>query len=864
MLSKLRNKKVLLGMVLTILFCSLNLISYTYTNQPSSNASLTNAPSEGNCTSCHGGGGIISSGNSWKTITLTANGGALEYFPDSNFNMVLIADISGITKYGYQITAIDSSTSKTIGTLTVTNSTRTTKFTNSIGGSTRQYISHKSAGTAAQNSNEITVNFDFKAPSTLVKVIKFYVVVNATNSDGSDNGDAIYAKTFSMRPSSQLPTAKISVSNTTICQGDTLFAKVNGTNIVSDNWIVFNGSNIVDTSTAATPYFIMNNAGTFKLKYVGTNTKGLVQDSVVIKVNNKPTISIAANPTNTSICSTDSVTLTATASNGSSLDWTTGSTANPIVVKTTGDYYVKATLNGCVDSSNTISVSVSQKLPAPTLNCGNTTLSSINYTWQTVNGATGYEVSENKGNSWIQPSSGSTGTSHTRTGLTQNTNYMLWVRATDNAPCNLGIVDSISCNTTNCNAIAYQVKFDSILCAGVNDTIDFNVTSSNNFSILFNGSYTSNTRYIMNANNDSTYNFEIIDSNQLACSSKKVSITILRSLVNLSAAIQGSGACAGVSQTFLATAGFSNYIFKDKQGNVLQNGSSNSYSTSSGAIITAGMDVVASNSLGCQGNASAASGNVFATPTFSASIKGNGACEGASQTFEATAGLANYLFKDKQGNVLQNSSANTFATSNKTIILAGVDIIVTNASGCNASGSAVGGTVLAAPVASFTASLVSKASFQFKTTSAVSINSVWDFGDGKTDTTNKKTITHVYTSSGKFTVKLTEGTAGCSDDTSMQVDAGNVGIGTLGETLFSVYPNPVENILVVDFSSFVGQPTSLELIDMSGQRKIYLTESQLVKNSLLEIATDDLPSGVYIIKIGTLTNGSGYQKVLKY
>jgi PKD repeat protein len=779
MKQNLLNKKIKLSILLTLAFSMINLISYTYSNNTPP-VSLTNAPSEGNCTSCHGGNALVSSGNQWNNITLTANGGALEYFPDSSFNMLLTADISGITKYGFEVTVLDSVTNKAIGTMTVTNSTTTSKSTNNVNGAAREYIMHKPAGTAAQNANQITWDFKFKAPSTMPKAIKFYVTVNATNSNGGSSGDEIYAKVFTMRPSPLLPKTKVSVSNATICSGDTLFCSSQSTNVTNYQWYVLNGNTKKDSATASNPYFIINTAATYKIKLTGSNNKGSIADSTTVKVNQKPSVSITPSKSNTNICSTDSVVLTSNATAGSSIFWNNGATTNAITVKTSGSFYAQAILNGCKDSSSAVAVNVSQKLSAPTLNCGNTTLNSITYTWQSVNGATGYEVSENGGNTWIQPSGNN---SHTRSGLSSNTSYKLWVKALDNAPCNDGIIDSISCITNNCNATSYKVSFDSMLCEGVNDTIRFNITSTNSFAILFNNIYSTNTEYIVNANTDSIYSFELIDSNQLTCTSTKVQIPVKRSIMS---------------------------------------------------------GITASNI-------------------------GSGSCEGVSQSFQATGGFAKYIFKDKQGNVLQNSSSNIYNTSDKNIITAGVDVTVLNSFGCSKNIAATGGTVVNTPVAVFKDSIISVGKFQFQTTSSVSVKSVWDFGDGTTDTTNQKTIIHSYTSHGKYLVKLTENNQGCSDDSTKQIDAGNLGIVKPQSSKdIYIYPNPMSDYLTIDLTSMTEKVQSVQLMDISGQVKFYLSDNQILTNSLVEIATYNLASGVYIIKVNTINGTSSFQKVLKY
>ncbi|MEO6904397.1 MAG: PKD domain-containing protein [Bacteroidia bacterium] len=91
---------------------------------------------------------------------------------------------------------------------------------------------------------------------------------------------------------------------------------------------------------------------------IGADRYGcLFGDSITINVKpvTKPTITL----NKAVICTGDSVTLSASASN--SYLWSTGQTTSSIVVHTAGKYFVKITdLDGCTDTSSTIKVSISK------------------------------------------------------------------------------------------------------------------------------------------------------------------------------------------------------------------------------------------------------------------------------------------------------------------------------------------------------------------------------------------------------------------------------------------------------------------------------------------------------------------------
>ncbi len=85
------------------------------------------------------------------------------------------------------------------------------------------------------------------------------------------------------------------------------------------------------------------------------------------------------------------------------------------------------------DSTKTLVINDVLAKPNVTVDNAATTLTSLTFKWVGIANATGYQVSFN-GGSWVTPSSGSTGLIHTVTGLTNNTNYTLCVKALGACP----------------------------------------------------------------------------------------------------------------------------------------------------------------------------------------------------------------------------------------------------------------------------------------------------------------------------------------------------------------------------------------------------------------------------------------------
>jgi hypothetical protein len=66
-----------------------------------------------------------------------------------------------------------------------------------------------------------------------------------------------------------------------------------------------------------------------------------------------------------------------------------------------------------------------------------------------------------------------------------------------------------------------------------------------------------------------------------------------------------------------------------------------------------------------------------------------------------------------------------------------------------------------------------------------------------------------------------------------------------------VYPNPVENELIIDCGSLNSEKEMVQIIDLSG--RTVLNFQSVSSDSLIRIDVSHLPSGIYFIKIGTHT-----------
>ncbi|CAL1521294.1 gliding motility-associated C-terminal domain-containing protein [Chitinophaga sp. MM2321] len=148
------------------------------------------------------------------------------------------------------------------------------------------------------------------------------------------------------------------------------------------------------------------------------------------------------------VCPGSTATLTATSNAaGADFRWYNSSTGGtplftgavfttPAITANTTYYVEVFTTGGCASTARTAAaVVVLQPLATPVVTVDITTATSITFRWNAITGAQRYEVTLDNGVTFIPPSSGANGTTHTVTGLQPNQNVTLQVRAIGASTC---------------------------------------------------------------------------------------------------------------------------------------------------------------------------------------------------------------------------------------------------------------------------------------------------------------------------------------------------------------------------------------------------------------------------------------------
>lgn len=215
-----------------------------------------------------------------------------------------------------------------------------------------------------------------------------------------------------------------------ICSGTTtkLYAIPTGGSMKSYTW---EPGNITDSSFTATP----DTTTTFKL--TGEDQNGChVIDSIKVTVTKKPAAPLVSALT---ICPDSTATLKIdNATTPFVYNWYTypsggdvegqGATYTTPAVGAETTWYVEAVNGPCSSDRTAVTVTPYERAITPVVKAGDITTNGVTFTWEPVQGATGYIVSVD-GAPYITPSSGNAGTSHLVTGITNQESISIKVIA---------------------------------------------------------------------------------------------------------------------------------------------------------------------------------------------------------------------------------------------------------------------------------------------------------------------------------------------------------------------------------------------------------------------------------------------------
>ena len=352
-------KSIIRFLFLTI---SIFIIDNIISNSNGPGGGYSGAPSENNCTNCHGSFSLQTSGVNFNKIKLdipfTGNG----YIPDSTYLLKISYKETGKTVFGFQITALDAKNNEAAGTFTA-NDSRTQTGNYTIAGKTRYYAEHTSSGKSSVATDSVAWFVKWKAPNKNVGTIRFHLNLNVTNDNGGTSGDYIYKKSFDIQPSTLLPKATASIKDSIICSGKAIQFSGSGTQSTSSYQWSFPGASTT-TSTSQNPLITYSTTGNFIAILTVKNNKGSsLPDTIrfrVLQGATKPTINLTGS---VNICSGDSIRLSANNITGHTLSWMpVNNKKSSLFVKDTGTFFAMSTNSvGCTRNSDNVTIKVLTK-----------------------------------------------------------------------------------------------------------------------------------------------------------------------------------------------------------------------------------------------------------------------------------------------------------------------------------------------------------------------------------------------------------------------------------------------------------------------------------------------------------------------
>jgi trimeric autotransporter adhesin len=270
---------------------------------------------------------------------------------------------------------------------------------------------------------------------------------------------------------------QFSGGGTNACEGETAtftgdLVTQNGIALNQWNWTFHNGT----TPTGQTQTFTYPAAGTYPVTLKGITADGCVSDTTKqIVINARPSVVVTED--SIGVCNNGIATFTVSnpvagvtyswynaSSGGTAL--ATGNTYTPTGLTPPQSFYVEGVSTaGCTSVTRTeVEVYALSALPPSAVTAGTRSANSVVFNWTAVPGAVAYQVSVNNG-PYITPSSGTTGLTHTVTGLGVLETVSLIVKVIN--PCG----ETLSAPVTNCTNSSAAVVTDSLaVCNGTNAT----------------------------------------------------------------------------------------------------------------------------------------------------------------------------------------------------------------------------------------------------------------------------------------------------------------------------------------------------------------------------------------------------------
>jgi PKD repeat protein len=139
----------------------------------------------------------------------------------------------------------------------------------------------------------------------------------------------------------------------------------------------------------------------------------------------------------------------------------------------------------------------------------------------------------------------------------------------------------------------------------------------------------------------------------------------------------------------------------------------------------------------------------------------------------------------------------------------------------------------------------------------------WDFGDG--NFAFGPAVDYSYENSGVYNVVLTaiSGSNSASNSQFLSVEGNTTSLKEVPELDFNIFPNPVRDLLKIELGNSVDGDLSVEITDMKGMKSLEYHLPGSSFNHLIEIPVNNLPEGIYLLRIININQVCQGKKFIK-
>jgi PKD repeat protein len=595
------------------------------------------------------------------------------------------------------------------------------------------------------------------------------------------------------------PTATISASSTSICgDADTATLSSNTGNGFSYLW---------QPGALTTPTIKVTNGGNYTVKVTNANNCFNTSSASVITKRALPVSTFTSSKD--TVCSSDSILFSGSGVFSNYLFY-----RDTVLLKSgpdsifkaknlvTGNYKYRVFNGFCYSQYQNKVISVDQKLPAPSMSCGNSSQAFINYSWTFVPNAIGYQYSLDSGATWNAVSSAVNSLSIQATAPNQT--KKLWLRALSNGICQVGETAVLACSNAPCPNASVVIQAPSSICLKPDTgfvTVSIAKPSPNgNYSVR----YRTITNFIAWAAAGESVNIPMTLGNngiEIICFDSANLFCPMDTFVFVEAK-------RGLSPIITNIGGKVNYLCNyDKVFEIKSS-------------LSPGADSINFYYF----NSNSQTDSLVQSSLNDTSFLFN------ANSFTPIAG--NYVFRVKQFN--KSSSCSISSSPGVFNILKEINPVIK-------------------------ATIVSGSQVLFENVTLNPFDKLrWEFGDNTIDTV-KNIVNHEYAASGNYNVKLIlKDNFSCADTATQNVSVIKTSLGELnGITNLKFYPNPAQDVLNVSFITNENEAVQIRLFDMNG--KLIQDGIQFEGAGIFEKQIDlsSIPSGIYLIEI-TTSKSLGY------